>query len=307
VVPENNSYALYVLANRMINGVTARYVERMSQWEWLTIYDYKFMDCSLTYDGRNTSSNTMTLTGGTTWLSGDVGTLSASGASGWAGFQPNDPALLNVIQLFDAEGNLARVLITAVNSVTLASVRFIDPIPEDLQGVSTLTWTFARTTFGGASQLAGQTVACLIDSNAYCGLNGLPILIVGLDGSVTLPNAGGVVTIGLQNLSDLETLQLNQPGMQTIRERAKSIPGVYLDVHYTRGLLTGTDFINMSPIKERDYEPYLSPTNLQEGIIQNRIDTEMDSEAHVCVRQPFPLPCTIRMVLPSVNVGEPVG
>jgi hypothetical protein len=82
---------------------------------------------------------------------------------------------------------------------------------------------------------------------------------------------------------------------------------VYLDVHYTRGLLTGTDFINMSPIKERDYEPYLSPTNLQEGIIQNRIDTEMDSEAHVCVRQPFPLPCTIRMVLPSVNVGEPVG
>jgi hypothetical protein len=307
VVPENNSYALYVLANRTINGQTARYVERMSQWEWPTTLDYKFMDCSLTYDGRNTSVNTMTVTGGTTWLSGDTGTLTASGAAGWAGFQPTDVGLLNQIQLFDAAGKLSRVLITAVTSSTIASVRFIDPIPADLQAAPTLTWTFARTTFGGAQQLAGQLVACLIDSNAYAGTNGLPILTVGLDGSVTLPNAGGVVTIGLQNLSDLETLALNQPGMETIRERAKGIPGLYLDVHYTRGLLTGTDFKDMSPIKERDYEPYLSPTNLQEGIIQNRIDSEFDSEAHVCVRQSYPVPVTIRMVLPSVNVGEPVG
>jgi hypothetical protein len=309
VVPENNSYALYVIVNRTINGNPVRYVERLSQWEWPTIYDYKFMDCSLTYDGRNTSANTMTLTGGTTWLAGDTGVLNCSGTSGWANFQSTDPGLLNQIQLFygPESNNYCRVLITAVNSATSAAVRFIDPIPTLVQGQRILTWVFARTQFGGAQQLAGQLVACLIDSTAYSGSNGAPILTVSANGTVTLPNAGGVVTVGLQYDSDFETLALNQPGIQTIRERAKGMPGIYLDVHYARGLLTGTDFTHMYPIKEREFEPYLNPTDLQEGIIQNRIDTEFTSECHLCVRQPWPLPVTIRMVIPSVNVGEPVG
>ncbi len=307
VVPENSSYALYVLTRRVIKGATVRYVERMSQWEWQTIYDYKFMDCSITYDGRNTSANTMTLSGGTTWLSGDVGTLMCSGTSGWANFQSTDVTLSNQIQLFDAAGNLCRLLITAVNSLTSASVRFVDPVPADLRNTSALTWTFARTKFTGALQLAGQTVACLADSNVICGKQGAPLLTVGLDGSVMLPYAGGVVTVGLQYLSDFATLPLNQPSAQSIRERAKGIPGVYLDVTGTRGLVSGTSFDSMSAFPERAFEPYLSPTNLQEGIIDNRIYSDFDSEQSLCVRQPYPLPCTIRMAIPSVNVGEPVG
>ncbi|HXI39940.1 MAG TPA: hypothetical protein VNH83_08175, partial [Bryobacteraceae bacterium] len=269
--------------------------------------DYKFMDCNLTYDGRNTSSTTMLLTGGTTWLSGDIGILTASGTSGWSNFAATDPALKNQIQLFDVDGNLARVLITSFISATKVAVRFIDPIPSDLQNLSVLTWTFARTTFGGATHLANQTVACLADANVIAGQNGMPIVQVDGSGNVTLPNACGVVCVGLQYLSDLETLALNAQGQETIRERAKGIPHLYLDVTGTRGLLTGTDFDTMFPIKERAYEPYLTPTNLQEGIVNNLMVSEFDSEAHVCVRQPYPLPVTIRMIIPTVNVGEPVG
>jgi hypothetical protein len=244
-----------------------------------------------------------------------VGTLTASGASGWANFQPTDPALSNQIQLFytvvNADESIsslyARVLITNYLSATQVSVRFIDPIPSALQGVAILTWTFARTTFGGAQQLAGMPVSVLADSNALMGAGGVPNITVDVLGNVTLPNACGVVCVGLQYLSDLETLSLNQTGQETIRMHSKSIPMLYLDVTGTRGLQTGTDFVNMFPIKERAFEPYLSSTDLQEGIIDVMQASSMDSETHVCVRQAYPLPVSIRMVIPEINVGEPVG
>lgn len=307
IVPENNSYALYVLANRTVGNQTVRYVERLSQWEWLSIYDYKFSDCSLTYDGRNTSATVMTVTGGTNWIAGDTGTLRASSTAGWANFLSTDPDNKNVIQLFDSTGQLSRMLITDFVSATQVAVRFMDPVPATLRGLGTQTWTFARTTFGGCNQLAGQAVAVLSDSNAVCGLDGTPSIIVGGDGSVTLPNAGGVVTVGLQYFADFENLPLNEAGIETIRERSKSIPMVYLDVHATRGLLVGSSFDKLSPFKQRAFEPYLTSTVLQEGIIEAQIASEFDAECHVCVRQPYPLPVTLRMLIPSLNIGEPIG
>lgn len=90
VVPENAVYNLYAIIRRVINGQTVRYVEQLGSREVETIYDYKFLDCNLTYDGRNTSATTMTATGGTTWQATDTGTVSASSTSGWANFQATD-------------------------------------------------------------------------------------------------------------------------------------------------------------------------------------------------------------------------
>ena len=306
-VPENNTFILYLIVNRTINGQQVRYVERLGQEETLTPLDYQFMDCNLTYDGRNTSAATMTLTGGTTWTSGDTGTLTASSATGWATFLATDQTNRNQIQLFDALGNRARVRFVSITSPTVAQVRFVDPIPTTLQAQATLTWTFARTTFGGANQLANMLVTVLADGNFIGGINGAPNIMVSSAGVVTLPDACGVVCVGLQFFSDLKTLPLNSPGQETIRERAKVIPQIYLDVTQTRGLLVGTDFINMSPIKERAFEAYTSPTNLQEGIINGLCVSDFGSEAQVCVRQPWPLPVTIRMLIPQVTVGDPVG
>lgn len=305
LVPENNSFALYMIVNRTIKGVTVRYVERLAQWETRTIYDYQFMDCNLTYDGRNTSATTMTLSQGSTWIAGDTGLLIASNTGGWANFAASDAVIGNQIQLFDSSGQLARVLITGFISIVSVHVRFVDPIPTDLQGAPTRTWTFARKVFTGANALAGQTVACLADANVVAGTNGTPTVAVDSNGGFTLPTPCGVVCVGLQYLSDLETLALNAPSIESLRVRAKGIPHIYLDVTGTRGLMTGTNFDTLFPIKEREFEPYLSPTNLQEGVIENIMVSDFDSEAHVCVRQTFPLPVTIRMVIPAINVGEP--
>lgn len=309
VVPENTAFALYALINRTINGVAMRYVERLSSREVKTVFDYQFLDCNLTYDGRNTSATTMVLTGGTTWLAGDTGTLTASGITGWATFLPSDVG--NEIWIYDASGARCRLLITARASTTQVSVRLKDPCVADLQSVATAVWTFARLKFTGATQIAGMPAVALVDATTL-GIDATGIapngqVTVALDGSITLPAAGGVVQIGLPYLSDFETLSLNAQGQETIRMRAKSNPVIYLDCTETRNFIAGTDFVTMYPSEQRAFETYTSPINLQEGVLWTRIPSTLDSECHTCVRQNMPLPITIRMHIPQVMIGDPVS
>ena len=311
VVPENTTFALYALINRTINGVQVRSLERWTSREVNTIYDYQFLDSFLTYDGRNTSATTMTVTGGTTWLAGDTGTITASSLVGWAHFTSQDAALKNEIWITDATGNRCRLLITGFVSATQSTVRFKDPCPVDLQGISTSIWTYAKTSFTGATQLAGMTAVALVDANVF-GMNATAtvpngLLTVSNVGAFTLPFAGGVVQIGLPYLSDFETLALNEQGQETIRERAKTNPVIYLDVLESRNFLAGTDFINVTPNQQRTFEPYTSPTALQAGILYTRVASELTSECHTCIRQNMPLPLTIRMHVPQVTIAEPVS
>jgi hypothetical protein len=371
VVPELNTFALYVITNRIVNGVQKRFVERLENREVATIYDYQFLDCNLTYDGRNTTSVTMILTGLTTGLAGDTGTLNASTSSGWVGFVSTDPTNANELWIYQTfafvtsvssqtsgllvtaalPGNYVltfsngdcrfvtvaadgvtcswqnavatatitsatcrcRLLITGYTNLQQVSVRLKDPCPAGIQGTPTQVWTFARTTFSGATQLANSPVVAFTDANVQ-GINSNGIspngqVKVNASGVVTLPNAGGVVQIGLPYLCDFETLPLNLQGQETIRMRAKTNPVIYLDVTEARNFLAGTDFgtADQWPNVERAFEPYVASTALQTGIQWTRINSELDSECRTCIRQNMPLPISIRAHIPQITVGEPVS
>jgi hypothetical protein len=367
VVPEEGRYDLYVITRRLINGQWVRYVEQAEQREAATIYDYQFLDCNLTYDGRNTSATTMILTGGTTWLAGDTGTLTASGTSGWAQFQSTDVGneiwIYSQLQFIDSVGGQtygtltvpatpgaypvlfangesrvltvasdgitcswqqpllsvpvptadvrARCVISAVTSTTVASVTLRDPCAPMLRARATAEWTFARKKFTGAAQLAGQDVVAYADANVI-GINSTGTipngdLTVDLTGTVILPNACGVVQLGLPYISDFETLPLNIQGQETIRQRAKAEPVIFLDVTETRNFLVGTDFGLMFPVAQRAFETYVAATSSGEGVFWTRVASTLDQECHTCIRQNMPLPITIRAVIPSVGVGEPVS
>lgn len=371
VVPELNTFALYAITNRTINGQQVRYVERLQNREVKTIYDYQFVDCGLTYDGRNTTSVTMTLTGLTTGLAGDTGTLTASSASGWATFLAADITNSNELWVFQTftfvtsvssqstgiltvpvvpgnytltfssgdtrfvtvaadgiscswQGNVAtaqitsatcrcRLLMTALTSSTQVSVRLRDPCPAGIQGSPTGVWTFARTVITGATPIAGASVVALADANVM-GINATGVspngsLVVSATGVIKLPAAGGVVQVGLPYLCDFETLPLNQQGQETIRMRAKTNPVIYLDVTEARNFLAGTDFssVNQWSSIERAFEPYVASTALQTGIQWARVNSELTSECHTCIRQNMPLPLTIRAHIPQITLGEPVS
>lgn len=371
VVPESTSFGVYVITRRMLNGTAVRFVERLSQREVTTIYDYKFLDANLTYDGRNATAVTMTLSGLTTGLATDTGTLTASSAAGWATFLATDVTNKNELWIFQAftfatsvggqaGGTLAvavapsqyvltfsngearyatvasdgvtatwqqplasgqittatcrcRLTLNAYISATQVSVILKDPCPAGIRNTATPIWTFARTTFSGATQLANTSVVALVDANVI-GISAnasVPngALSVSSGGVVTLPTAGGVVQVGLPYLCDFETLPLNEQGQETIRMRSKAIPVIYLDVAETRNFLAGTDFstANQWPVTQRAYEPYVASTAIQSGIMWTRINSELSSECHSCIRQNMPLPISIRGHIPSVMIGEPVS
>jgi hypothetical protein len=83
-IPENGNYTVYLSIKRNVNGVTVRYIERMSQRIWQSPaaavatgsavalgdpIDATYLDCFSKYDGRNTNpSLTMLLSYGGIWI-----------------------------------------------------------------------------------------------------------------------------------------------------------------------------------------------------------------------------------------------
>lgn len=63
-ISEGNEDAVYFVVNRTVNGQTVRYIERLSSRLFTSDEDAFFVDSGLSYDGRNTSDRTMTITGG---------------------------------------------------------------------------------------------------------------------------------------------------------------------------------------------------------------------------------------------------
>ena len=294
VVPESGTFSLYCLATRA-NG---RFMERFGSREFSSINDAYFVDCGLTYDGRNSLNVYMILTGGTTWAAGDTGTLTAYAGVSWATFTASDVTNQNEIWLYDASGARTRLLITGYTSPTVVTVRFRDPVPADLHGISTYVWTFARTAFGGAPQLSSLPLSILADGNVIDGIT------CGADGSFVMPVAGGVVHAGLQYVAQIESLALNIQGMETIRNRAKQIPQIQVDVTETRYFTVGTDFVNMRPFVARAYENYTDPASTMDGIQQVYVNSALDDECHWCLQNDKPLPITVRGVIVPITVGE---
>lgn len=298
VVPEDNSYSVYVIVGRTINGIYQRYIERFASREFSSQNDAFFVDSGLTYDGRNTSTTTMTVTGGTTWLAQDTGTLSASSASGWSGFVPADITNNNAIWLSDANGNrLCRLQIIGYTDSLIASVRFLDPVPAVVQQIGVSNWTFARTNFSGLTNLPGQTVAIYADGAT------MPQQIVSGIGSFTLPNAGGVVHAGLPYTYQLQSLNLNQQNQPSIRNVAKRIERLSVVVDESFPFYVGPDFDHLRMVPLRDFETYGQPLTPHTGVINCQMSTDWSDDLTVCIQGSDPVPVTILGWMASLELG----
>lgn len=295
VLPENGTFAVYVIVRRLVNGSTVRYIERFAAREYATIQDAFFVDSGLTYDGRNVSSVAMTVTGGTSWVANDTGTLTASDAQ----FASTDPANKNAVWLNDANGKrLCRLQITAFISATQAAVKFLDPVPAAARSVATASWTFAKTNFTGLSNLAGATIAVYADGAV------MPQQPVSLSGTFTLPNAGGVVHAGLPYTCQLESMNLNVQGQQVIRNHVKTILGLSVVVDESAPFYVGPDFDHLVQTQMRQYETYGQPTALKTGIVHTNLVTQMDDDATICIQHVDPVPLTILSWIADVDIGE---
>lgn len=299
VIPENGAFTVYVIVRRMINGATVRYIEKFAPREYATLQDAFFVDSGLTYDGRNTSTTTMIVTGGTNWQANDTGVLSASGTSGWATFQSSDPGFNNAIWLNDSSGNrLCRLQIIGYTSATQVSVKFLDPVPTSVQATALLSWTFAKTNFTGIANLPGQTVAVFADGGTQ------PQQVVSGVGTVMLPSAGGVVHIGLPYTCQLQSLPFNIQGQPPIRNRAQTPHRLSVVVDESTSFFAGPSFTSLSQAPVREFEDYGQPVSPHTGIIDVLLDAQLSVDACVCVQHSDPVPLTILAWFTEINLGE---
>lgn len=292
-IREDNEDAVYAIVRRTVNGATARYVERFASRRFDAIEDAYFVDCGLTYDGRNTGATTMTVSGGSTWdYRYETFTVTASTS------YFNGGMVGAVLQLpYGDDGAVLRLAIESVTSGTACVCRANRDVPEALRGVATTDWRLARATFTGLSHLEGKTVSILADGSVH------PQLVVS-GGSITLQTAAAVVHAGLPYVSDLQTLDLSSV-QDALRARVKNVPSVTVLANSSRGLLAGTGFDadKLFEVKQRDAENYDQPIQLRTGLFDVSLTGKWETTGSVCIRQEDPLPLSVLSIMPDIVVG----
>jgi hypothetical protein len=305
-VPEGNEDALYVVVERTIGGVPRRFVERFASRRVTDVtVDAFFVDCGGTYDGRNFTATTLTISGGTTWLVDEFLTLTASTGI-FSGAEVGNAYVLTI-------GGVPIVCtVTGYTDATHVTVQANKNVPVSHQGVATASWSRAVDEVA-VPHLEGKSVAILADGNVVAnGFDDPQTVVTG--GVVTLTTPASVIHVGLPYLSDLETLDWEDPNSETLIDKQKLVQGVTLLVQDTRGGWAGCpktdddgslDWLkkNMSEIKQRAAEGYGEATNARTGTFDKNTAGAWGQKGRILVRQRDPLPMTILAAVPRGNIG----
>jgi hypothetical protein len=299
-VPEGRQDALYMCVERVIGGAPVRYVERMAARQLprsngkAVIADSWFLDCALRYDGRNTGSATMTLTGGTEWKSPEVLTLTCSNGSQFVSGDVGD----SVHYQPDPTDNALRLNIVEFVSGGMVKVRPVGVVPEAIRGVAFTGWAIARNTLSGLGHLEGRTVQALADGEVISGL-----VVTG--GSISLDFPAGVVLVGLPYESELQTLEVTMPGQETMIDKRKIIKSVAAVLLETRGGWYGSssderDLNEFKPRQDTDDYGAIQPIT---GTVSQLITSGWSGNGQLTVVQRDPLPMNILALIPRADVG----
>ena len=303
-IPEGSEDAVYIVVRRTISGVSKRYVERLNTRVIDDIRDCIFMDCAVTFDGRNTDSRTMTLSGGTDWDYEETLTLTCSSAIFSSAYVGNE------IQLTGADGESIRFTVDGYTDTTHLTGRANRTVPTSLRSTATTTWARAITQLTGLDHIEGKDVSVLGDGYVVASPNNPAYEVLTVDGgAITLPRPYAVVQVGLPYISDLETLDVDTAEGETMADKKMIVSKVTLHVEDTRGIWVGpgdleesTDALEgMHEPKLRRNESYDEPVSLTTGKIEIQIQGKYSSNGRVQVRQVDPLPCSILAISPAGN------
>lgn len=296
-VPEGRDDSVYACVERVVAGVTRRYVERFAT-RILDRYNGEaiisrahFVDCGLTYDGTNTTATTITVTGGTEWKSPETLTINATGLI----FGPADVGdFMQYVPTPTSEPFRFKIL-TYINQQAV-QVQPLGVVPDEIRGVPFTTWALARDTFSGLSHLEGKIVSVLADGNVA------PKQIV-TAGKITIPEPSGIVHIGLPYRSLAETLSINIAGQETLLDKPVQVASVSLLVLDSRGGKVGSKESALYDMKQRsatDNYGSIAPVN---GMSEVSISDTWENTGRFIIVQDDPLPLNVIAAIPKAEVG----
>lgn len=291
-IAEGDEDALYLLVRREVGGVNVRYLERMASRQFTDIEDAFFVDCGLTYDGRNTIAvNNLGLSGGNAWEYPEVVTMTASG-----GHTPFSAGVVGKYFRLTRGEEIVRVKVVSYSSSTVAQVELQEVCPVSMRGTSNSLWSLMVTAISGLDHLEGKTVSILTDGDVH------PQQLVS-GGAIDLQYPSAVVHVGLPYAAEMETLEIDIAGGETLLDKRKAIPSVSLFLESSRNFWAGSSPEKLYEQKPPYREYYNRALPMETGISKLSISTNWSDAGRVYVTQPDPLPLTILAIIPDVVIG----
>lgn len=293
--------SVYWVVKRRVNEETVRYIEVMRDTFFDDPSECFFVDCGLSYDSPITITNievdgsgVITVTAASHGLSnGDIVEFhdirwetsidTATGAT-------DVPDHLNHQRYVVADA--------AANTFTLE-----DEAGDAVDGSDFAAYLEggkvreAIATVTGLEHLEGEEVICLCDGNVIKGKTVT-------DASVSFDRAFSVIHIGLPNIAEIETLNI-EGGQGTIQGMDKKVSNVTLRLFKTRGLLVGPDKDHLVEMKQRELEDIGEHTNLFSGDEKIYLKPSWNSNGKIFIRQKHPLPLTLLAVVPEFELSDP--
>lgn len=297
-----DEYEVFIVVKRTIDGQVRRYTEKLVTRQIFDVIDNIFMDSALTYDGRNTGSRTMTISGGTTWSTNETLTLTAS--SGF--FTASDVG--NEIHFYNTDGQLIlRFFVNAFTSSTVVTGKVSSTVPVALRTIAVTNWAKAVDEISGLWHLEGESLAVLGDRNVVASPNNpsdnYDECIV-VDGIIQLSQCYAVIHAGKPFIVDIETLDVDTAQGETLQNKKKLTAKVTGRFEETRGVFigprepSGDDLLaNLYELKLREDENYDAPISLLSGIADLNIDGDWNGNGRIFIRQVDPLPLSLVSIL----------
>jgi hypothetical protein len=307
VIPEGDEDAVYLVVNRR----GKRFIERMASrviTDAADERDLHFVDCGLSYDGRNFDElHHVTLSGGVSWGNDEQIMLTSSLAM----FASGDVG--NAITIKQTDGAELRLSIEEYVNSMQVKVRPDHLVPVDLRFTDTTAWAMAVDEVSGLSHLEGRAVSVLADGVVVSSPNNsdYPAMTV-VGGKITLDTPYAVIHVGLPYVSDLETLDIDTPSGQSLKDRKISVTQVILNVEKSRGGFAGppdgpTDDDPLNDLDEFKYrgdeDDEYGPIQLKTDSVEVNTTSSWDNHGRRFVRQVDPLPLTILTIIPQGYIG----
>lgn len=295
--------AVYVIVQRVINGNTVQYVERMADRFFPYGYEDSWsVDCALQTVPQVSPTGTLSISGNASAVGNSV-TLTDTGDA------PFTSTMASNNWVVRAGGGIYEI--TAYTSTSVVTATIVQ-VPSLLNPYTNLAYAVTGgytiwqpvSTVTGLVQLIGQQITGVADGSV------VPLTTVSATGSITLSASASKVTLGLPFTPQLQTLPLDL-GEPTIQGKRKKITALTLRVADTLGLQAGTTFANSVSMKDFQLgnvpttsSGVASVTNLVSGDGRTIIDQDWQEAGNYCVQQNLPYPATILGVFPEVTVGD---
>jgi hypothetical protein len=150
------------------------------------------------------------------------------------------------------------------------------------------------TTLSGLIHLKGAPVSYLADGVPGTGT-------VSATGTLTIPTASAKVIVGLNYLSQCQTLDL-EPGGASMQGKRKRVVSLVAKVWNTGVLKYGRSFNELTPWIDV-YGDKLT-NSIMTGDQALGVDQFYDYGGRICWQQDLPLPMTILSLVPEISAGD---